>query len=216
MHLFGVTCNTQMLFFLMLIAIGILMLVFFRNRKYNLLMIQAVSKELEAALEPKDQTYTWLGGSVGFTAQYETLKPLRKAEATLTMLSRQSLLFYPISKLMFGNDRLFVVMYPYERCRSEAHVLEQWYYKLRLRSLENESTFHRHSIALQGKTFYIFSSDKAEVEKLSAWMQSIPQAALIKHVALVPKNGTLYLYMIPKLDGITRQTIKHMLSMLNR
>ena len=141
MQIFGMTFSTEMLFFLMVLAIGVLMLVFFRNRKYNLLMIQAISKELEAALTPKDQTYTWLGGSVGFTAKYETSKPLRKVDATLTMLSRQSLIFYPISKLMFGNDRLFVVMYPYEKFRREAHILEHWYYKLRLQTLKKNQPF---------------------------------------------------------------------------
>jgi hypothetical protein len=144
-----------------------------------------------------------LGGTVGFTAEYVTEKPLRKVEATLTMLSRQSLLFYPISKLFFGNDRLFVVLYPLDKFRREAHILENWYYKIRLRTLEDESSFIRSSIQLNGKTFHIFSSDKAGIEKLTSWVKSLATPELIKHVTFVPQNGTVYLYMIPKTECVT-------------
>ena len=89
MELFGWSFSEQTLFFLFILGIAILMLVFSRNRKYNIQTIAAIGKELESALRPNDQTYTWLGGSVGFKAEYQTPKPLRKAEATVTMLSFQ-------------------------------------------------------------------------------------------------------------------------------
>lgn len=38
--------------------------------------------------------------------------------------------FYPISKLLFGNDRLFIVCYPVEKFRREAHILEHWCHTL--------------------------------------------------------------------------------------
>lgn len=202
-EIWGFSFSTQLLFFFFVVFIGILMLVFYRNRKYNILFIQAVGKELEAALSPTDQTYTWLGGAVGFTAEYITEKPLRKVEATVTMLARQSLLFYPVSKLFLGNDRLFVVLHPFEKSRREAHVLEKWYYTIRLRKLENESALNRHEVVVQGKTFYLFSSDKTGIEKLSAWLQTFPAPKLLKHVALMPEAGTIYLYMVPKLTSVT-------------
>jgi len=210
MELFGNFIPTQTLFFLFLVAIGMLMLVYFRNRKYNLALLTLISKELETALQPTDQTYTWIGGTVGFKAEYQTSNPLRKAEATATMLSRQSLLFYPISKILLGNDRLFVVLYPTERFRREAHIIERWYYRLRLKTLENEANFVRKMVTVQGKTFELFSSDKAGIEKLSAWLTNLPNPNLIKHVAFVPDNGSVYLYMIPKPDVIA-QTVRTIL-----
>ena len=213
-EIWGITFSSQVLFFLFIVFIGILMLVFYRNRKYNILFVQAVGKELEAALSPTDQTYTWLGGAVGFTAEYITEKPIRKVDATVTMLSRQSLLFYPVSKLFFGNDRLFVVLYPFDKSRREAHVLEKWYYNVRLRSLENEAALNRQEIAVNGKKFYLFSSDKAGLEKLSAWMHTFPAPQLMKHVALMPEQGTIYLYMVPKLGAVTAsvQALKELIS----
>ncbi|GAK52002.1 hypothetical membrane protein, conserved [Candidatus Moduliflexus flocculans] len=209
MELFGRFIPTQTLFFIFIVVIGILMLVYFRNRKYNLALLTIVSKELEAALQPTDQTYTWIGGTVGFKAEYQTPNPLRKAEATATMLSRQSLLFYPISKVLLGNDRLFVVIYPTERFRREAHIIERWYYRLRLQTLENEADFIRKTVTVRNKTFDLFSSDNAGIEKLSAWLTRLPNPELIKHVAFVPENGSVYLYMIPKPDAIT-QTVSTM------
>ncbi len=215
MELWGITFSTQALFFLFIVTIGILMLVFFRNRKYNLETIRTASKELEAALRPQDQTYTWLGGAVGFTAEYQTEKPLRKVEATLTMLSRQSLLFYPISKLMFGSDRLFVVLYPFEKFRREAHLLEHWYYKLRLRTLENEASFNRRTLSLHGKTFDLFSSDKAGAEKLANWLKALPAPELIKHVAFVPENGSVYLYMNPRVEHVAA-TVRSLVQLIEK
>lgn len=202
MEIWGVTLSTQTLFFFMLVSIGILTLVFSRNHKYNQTMLKAIARELETALQPQDQTYTWLGGSVGFRVEYETAKPLRKVEATATMLSRQSVFFYPISKLLFGNDRLFIVCYPVEKFRREAHILEHWYYTLRLRTLENEAAFLQKTITVQGKTFHVFSSDKTNLEKLAAWISNLPAPRLVKHLAFAPENGTLYLYMIPRVEAL--------------
>lgn len=202
--IFGFSISTEVVFFLFIAGIGVLMLTFYRNRKYNLTTIKTISTELEAALQPTDQTYTWLGGAVGFRADYQTAPPLQKVEATVTMLSRQSLLFYPISKLLFGNDRLFVVMYPQAKFQREAHILERRYYRFRLRTLENEATFIRKTVTLQNKTFDLFSSDKAGIERLSAWLTSLPNPELIKHVAFVPENGSVYLYMIPKPETIAQ------------
>ncbi|PIE32858.1 hypothetical protein CSA56_13755 [candidate division KSB3 bacterium] len=202
-ELFGITLSSQMLFFIFVVTIGILMLVLFRNRKYNLFTIQAIGKELESALQPVDQTYTWLGGSVGFNAEYSTEKPLRKVDATVTMLARQSMLFYPISKLLFGNDRLFVVLYPsHKTIKREAHILDHWYYKLRLRTFDNESALKHSSIQLNGKTFDIFSSDQAGITMLTAWIQALPCSERVKHVALTPDSGTVYLYMDPKVETV--------------
>ena len=202
MELFGWSFSEQTLFFLFILGIAMLMLVFSRNRKYNIQTIAAIGKELESALRPNDQTYTWLGGSVGFKAEYQTPKPLRKAEATVTMLSRQSLLFYPISKIMFGHDRLFVVLYPIEKFRREAHLLERRYYTFRLRTLDNEASFIRKTVELRGKTFDLFSSDHAGIETLSAWLNALPDPTLVKHVAFTPENGSVYLYMTPHLTAI--------------
>ena len=203
-EILGVSLSSHMLFFLFVVVIGVLMLVLFRNRKYNLLTIRAIGKELESALQPEDQTYTWLGGSVGFNAEYKTGKPLRKVEATLTMLSRQSMFFYPISKLLFGNDRLFIVLYPARKTiKREAHILDRWYYKLRLRNFDNESALTRSSLQLKGKTFDIFSSDKAGITMLTTWLQTLPFPERVKHVALMPDTGTVYLYMDPKVETVS-------------
>ena len=73
-----------------------------------------------------------------------------------------------------------------------------------MKTLENEANFVRKTVTVQNTTFDLLSSDKAGIEKLSAWLTSIPNPALIKHVAFVPENGSVYLYMIPKPDVIAQ------------
>lgn len=207
------TFSTSTLFFFFVLAIGIIMMVFFRNKKYNLLTIQAISKELETTLQPKDQTYTWIGGSVGCIAEYITKGPIRKVDATITMLARQSVLFYPISKLLFGNDRLFLVMHPNEKVRREAHVLEQWYYRLRLRKLDHATDMKHQTLRLQGKTFHLFAAQQADLQPLIDWMQKLATPDLIKHVAIMPENNTIYLYMVPRVGKI-EQIVKALMDLL--
>jgi hypothetical protein len=213
MEIFGMTFSISTLFFVFVLAIGLIMMVFFRNKKYNLLTIQAIGKELEAALQPKDQTYTWIGGTVGCIAEYITKGPIQKVDATITMLARQSVLFYPISKLLFGNDRLFVVVHPHEKVRREAHVLEQLYYRLRLRKLEHAADMKHQTLRLQGKTFHIFATQQADVQPLSDWMQKLSTPDVIKHVAIMPENNTIYLYMVARV-GTVEHTVKALMNLL--
>ncbi|MDY6986265.1 MAG: hypothetical protein SVE93_07730, partial [Candidatus Thermoplasmatota archaeon] len=96
------------LIFLLLLLSAVAMYHFFRGRKLNLLIMSKVSKDLEEALKPVDKEYTWLGGYVGFKARYK----LRNAEveATLTLLPRHALLYFPISLIVTKADKLYIVV----------------------------------------------------------------------------------------------------------
>jgi hypothetical protein len=77
------------------------------GRKINLRLSRDVSKELERIFRPKDQTYIWIGGLIGFRAAY-VVENYVTLKITMLMLPRHSVLYFPISKLTSGNDRLWV------------------------------------------------------------------------------------------------------------
>jgi hypothetical protein len=81
---------------------------FFRGRKLNLMIMRRVSRALEDALKPTDKEYTWLGGYIGFKGKYELESA--DVEATLTLLPRHALLYFPISLVINRSDRLYIVV----------------------------------------------------------------------------------------------------------
>lgn len=185
----------QLFLVLILVAVG-LTLGYFRGRKKNLEMARAISRELEAVLHPKDQTYTWLGGVLGFKAEYRGVSGANRVEATLTLLPRHSLLYLPVAWLLSGGDRLFVVIYTTKPIRGEAHVVAASY-RRRLGRLADESKWRREVMEGGAQSFEVLGEEPSAVASLRDWIRSLPQSRFLKHLALVPRTGTLYLFMVP-------------------
>ena len=96
----------------------------FLGRKKNLSIVKSVGNTLEEVLKPNDQDYTWLGGSIGFHANYKC-KDFKNVEATLTLLPRQSPLYYPVSFLVSGFDKLYVTFFLKLKIKSEGHIVNK-------------------------------------------------------------------------------------------
>ena len=96
--------------FIVIIALAIAMpVVFFKGNNENVRRMKVISQQLESLLKPKDKVYELLGTSVGFRAIYTINRNcLGKAEALLILLPRQSLIYYPISKLTTKHDTLLI------------------------------------------------------------------------------------------------------------
>lgn len=187
--------DTQLFLALIVVAAG-LTLGYFRGRRKNLGLARTISRELEAVLHPKDQTYTWLGGVLGFKAEYRGVSGTNRVEATLTLLPRHSLLYLPVAWLLSGGDRLFVVAYPTKPIKGETHIVAASY-RRRLGRLADESKWRREVVDGDGQRFEVMGEDSSAVAGLRDWIRSLPQSRYLKHLALVPRTGTLYLFMAP-------------------
>jgi len=97
------------LFALFLAFSGLIYLQFIRGRRKNLDLIKRCSATMENVFRPADRTYTWIGGVAGFKAKYEFQDGV-KLFATFVLLPRQSLLYFPFSKLIFRADRLYLTL----------------------------------------------------------------------------------------------------------
>ncbi|MBI4392061.1 MAG: hypothetical protein HY575_09245 [candidate division NC10 bacterium] len=186
----------EQLFLVLVLAAGLLTLGYFRGRRINLGLARAIGSELERTLHPKDQTYTWLGGVLGFRAEYRSNGAVPRVEATLTLLPRHSLLYLPVARLLSGGDRLFVVAHPREPVRGEAHVIAASY-RRRLGRLAGESGWRRETVDAGGEVFEVVGGDPGTVAGLRDWLRSLPRPHHLRHLALVPRTGTLYLYLVP-------------------
>jgi hypothetical protein len=73
------------------------------KKNYN--KIKEVAFTLENVLKPTDTKYTWLGGVIGFKANYK-LEAFTAILINYTNLPRQSILYMPIALLLGRYDRL--------------------------------------------------------------------------------------------------------------
>jgi hypothetical protein len=204
--------TSEHLFLLMVLAAGLLSLGYFRGRKINLALARTISRELEGALQPRDQTYTWLGGVLGFRAEYTGSPRAPRVEATLALAPRHSLLYLPVARITTGGDRLYVVVHPVTTVKHEAHVIARSY-RRRLGTLDGEERWRKETVASGGKEFEVLGSDARTVARLSEWLRGFPQATHLRHLAVVPSSNTLYLFLAPAV-GQVQPAVDHALSWL--
>ncbi|HEC50165.1 MAG TPA: hypothetical protein ENI40_03300, partial [Candidatus Desulfofervidus auxilii] len=60
----------------------------------NLKLSQHWAKDLEAVFQPKEKQYKWLGGVLGFIAEYQ-VPGFKSIKAVLRLRPRHSLLYIP-------------------------------------------------------------------------------------------------------------------------
>ncbi|MDY6821598.1 MAG: hypothetical protein SVN78_08265 [Deferribacterota bacterium] len=96
--------------FLLLILLSIVIsLLYIFGFKKNYKKIKKVANTLENILKPIDTKYTWLGGVIGFKANYK-LEDSLEILLNYANLPRQSILYLPIALLFERYDRLELTM----------------------------------------------------------------------------------------------------------
>ena len=96
--------------FIVIVILAVAMpIVFFKGHNENVRRMKIISKRLEDYLKPADKEYVLLGTSVGFRALFIVNRDnINKVETVLILLPRQSLIYYPISRLTTKHDKFIV------------------------------------------------------------------------------------------------------------
>ncbi len=167
---------------------------FFRGRKLNVMLMYHTMKVVEEVLNPQDKNYTLLGTYVGYTAIYDLEGPIRKAEVTVTLLPRQSFFYFPVSLLTSRYDKAYVRFILSDKVVREAHVVAKRYYRLGVsRTIEGFSNMRREDVVIGGKKYFLIYTSRGAVRKLVSFLKSLSNPSVVKHVALVPANRSIYL-----------------------
>lgn len=194
--------DNQLLMVIIIFLAGIATLQYFRGRKLNLLLMQHYIRSVKDVIKPEDETYTWLGGYIGFRAEYKINRDnLRKLEYTLTLLPRHSLLYFPIALLTSRHDKLYIVVRPFSQIKREAHLIQKNYYRLKP-DIENEPLLQKGEVEISRKKYEALFEKKRDIEKLKSLIESLSKPANIKHVALTPKTNVFYVQMKPEPETI--------------
>ena len=175
---------------------------FYKGRKLNLQLMQHYLRSIEEVVKPEDRDYVWLGGYIGFRANYKVNRDnIRKFEYTLTLLPRHSLLYFPIALITSRHDKLYVVVRPFAQIKREAHLIQKGYYRLKP-DIENEPLLQEEEIEIAGRKYEALYEKRKDVIKLKELVESLSNPHNVKHVSLTPKTNVFYVLMKPEPDTI--------------
>jgi len=186
---------TSDLFIVLVVLAFIAVAQFIKGRKMNLMLMSFTASKLEEVLKPKDKIYQWIGLYVGYRAVFKLMKgSLDRAEVTVILMPRQSLLYYPISLLTSRFDRIFLVFCYNEIIPREAHIVRKGYYRRRIEKvIKNASRMRIDRINIKGIQYYLVYEDANTVNKLLKLVKNLSDPSIVNHLAIVPKNRTLYI-----------------------
>ncbi len=197
----------QPIFFLFIGFSFLLALGYFWGRRSNRRIYQSAFNDLVEVVKPDDQTFTNIGGAVGFHANLFVKKkgtPFSRVDATITLLPRHSWLYLPISKLIRKYDRLFITLYLKKPPSEEAHLIESKYSKFMGSKIENAHILHRETVKWKNLDFHLYYHSQKMLEKMRAFIKKNPDPGIIRHIALVPEQKKGFIFMIPKQGQVAR------------
>lgn len=196
------------LILLLLIVGGITSLQFFKGRKLNTLMMVKYIRDFEENLKPKDKLYTYIGGYIGFKANYDLKEDfIKKIELTLTLLPRHSLLYLPISYLTRKHDRLYVVLRLNEKFGYDAHIIKKHFY-FPGPMIDNIETYKREEMVFDGKDFYVLYKNKIDLDRLIELAQNSVGFNNLRHICYTRETNVLFLLLKPDIDKTAKDLKK--------
>jgi len=191
--------------FPLLIALAIVTTAqYFLGRRKNLILMREYADAIEHALKPIDKTYTWVGGYIGFKAEYKVKQEVVKTvKATLHLKPRLSLFYYPIAKLTMRHDKLYVVMETSKDIASEAHLIQKGMYRMIPPGIEHVEKFHKKDVKLGDRDFEMLYQDGKGERQLLPWAQSLKvDFKRIKHLSFTSSTNVIYAFIEPSSDLI--------------
>ncbi len=190
---------TQPLFFIFIAVSCILTIGYFWGRRENKGIFLSALNGLVEVVKPDDQTFTTIGGVVGYHANLliKGKGPISRIDATITLLPRHSWLYIPISKLIMKHDRLFITVHLRYPPAGEAHLIEARYASFRGPKIKNAHRLEKREIAWGPRDFYLYYETLKMRDHLMRFVDSNRDPGIIRHIAIVPGERRCFIFMIP-------------------
>ncbi|MFW6337522.1 MAG: hypothetical protein ACOC25_01250 [Alkalispirochaetaceae bacterium] len=216
--------TTQPIFYLFIAATILLSLGYGWGRRRNRRIFLTAFDDLKAILKPRDQQYTNIGGLSGYHANFLPNKNsvIRRADVTITLLPRQSWLWYPFSFFIRKFDRLFL---NFELSKSsfgalkEGHLIEKRYARLAGARIENADSLQSEELTWDGLSFILYFEDEEVKQAFLDCKKRLQQPNTLRHLALVPERQRIFLFMIPRMgtvDAVVRPIYDWFHDLLNK
>jgi hypothetical protein len=177
-----------------------------RGRKNNNKIYISAFQDLADTFKPDDQTFTNIGGFVGHHAnfRFEEKDVVSEIDATITLLPRHAPLYMPISRILMGNDRLFISLYM--RCSppGEGHLIEKEYAGFRGPKITNAPRLYREEVRWGQYEYYLYYEQMNMYRRLMEFIGTTPDPGNIRHVAILPDQRKGFIFMIPQEGEVAR------------
>lgn len=188
---------------LIVLAIGVTVS-YFLGRRRNLLLMSTYAQDIERTLKPRDKDYSWIGGYIGFRADYKPeQKGIKRIRATLQLLPRMSLLYFPIAKVTMRHDKLYLVVEISASIAGEAHLIQKGHYRVIPPGIEHPEKFRRKEVRLGERDFELLEKDGRGESQLVPFARKLNvDPRNIKHLSFTSSTNVAYAFIEPGPDVI--------------
>jgi hypothetical protein len=171
----------------------VISLVYIAGYKKNIKIMKQMSESLERAFSPKDKLYTYLGGVLGFIAEYQ-IDGFEKISITLRLIPRQSALYLPFMFVTSGKDSLQIMFYTKKPVVSEFHIIKESPLKLTKPKIYNKDKLTSSKINIDGIKYEILK-DSDRYEKFIDFMKLFNKNKF-NHLAITKDNSIVYVNLL--------------------
>jgi hypothetical protein len=196
----------QPIFYLFIAFSALLSFGYFWGKRVNDRLFRSAFEELVSVVKPVDQTFTNIGGLIGYHANLVMPKKgaVESVVATITFLPRHSWLWMPFSKLIRKYDRLFITLQLRQTPIAEGHLIEAAYARFRGPKITNAANLHHEQIAWGSCNFILYHGSNRIRDRLRAFVAAHPDPGTLRHIAIVPEQNKCFIFMIPKKGQVAR------------
>ena len=192
----------QPVFYLFIAFSIVLSISYFRGARKNKRIYLAAFNSIKDLIKPGDQIYTNIGGQTGYHARFAMKgnTPFYEIEATVTLLPRQSGLYYPISRFLMKIDRLFISFTLREKFPeniTEAHLIEKDFSTFKTLKIHNHEDFTIDEIKWGNEDFLIYYKSEDGRKYFNSLLKTVSDPGKIRHLAVIPEHKRIFVFMEP-------------------
>ncbi|MDX9801276.1 MAG: hypothetical protein RBT69_08080 [Spirochaetia bacterium] len=170
---------------------------YFRGKKKNAWMSGWISREAEEAFKPLDTEYVNIGGTIGYNFKYKMKGMFREANGTITMLPRQSVLYFPVSLLTTKYDRYYLNLKADGKLAGEGHIVSEKYIKSARSLISGYESFKQTEYSSEGITFYLLSRTQSVEKLLVNFIEKTESIKHLRHFCCFPDNKNFFIFIKP-------------------
>jgi len=173
----------------------VISLIYIAGYKKNIKIMKRMAETLEKAFKIEDQVYTYLGGVLGFSADYK-LKKLKQIKAVLRLIPRQSALYLPFMFLTSGRDSLQIMFYLKRPIKEEFHIIKKNFLNFSKPKIYNRDKLQSEVVDIDGVKYeLLYEKGLSESRDFLNFIQVFNQKHF-NHLAATKENNIIYVNLL--------------------